>query len=116
MPWAGCLLPFIPCSAGYCGLRHPPSPGYNGREVMAVRLFESIFGGISDEAFCLLSGTLKTGCVMLLCSLALLIHTGGLRPDTRELYYLAAQLESNAAGLLLTGNFAALFLESRRRG
>lgn len=79
-----------------------------------MRLLESMFGNICDEAFCLLTGALKIGCAMLVCSLALLIHTGGLRPETRELYYLASQLESNAAGIVLVGNFAAAFLESRR--
>ena len=82
---------------------------------MILRLFESVFGRISDEAFFLLSGTLKVCCVMLGCSLMLLLHTGGLRPETRELYFLAAQLESNSAGLLLFGNFTALFLEDFRR-
>ena len=80
-----------------------------------MKLFTAVFGKISDEAFCMLSGSLKTVCAMLLCSLALLIHTGGLRPDTYRLYYLAAQLESNAAGVLVVGNFAALFLERAHR-
>ncbi len=76
-----------------------------------MRLFYAVFGSISDEAFCMLAGTLKTVCAMLICSLALIIHAGGLRPDTYRLYFLASQLESNAAGLVLVGNFAALFLE-----
>ena len=83
--------------------------------VMSMKLFESIFGSLCDEAFCLLSGTLKTCCAMLLCSLALLVHTGGLHPDTYSLYRLAADLQSNAAGILLVGNFAALLLEQRHR-
>ena len=77
--------------------------------------FVSVFGNLSDEAFCLLSGSLKVGCAMLLCSLTLLVHTGGLHPDTYTLYYLAAQLQSNAAGVVVVGNIAALFLESLRR-
>lgn len=81
-----------------------------------MKWFTSIFGNLSDEAFCLLVGTLKTGCAMLVCSLLLLVHTGGLHPDTYALYSLAAQLQSNAAGVFLVGNFAALFLESQRRG
>ena len=80
-----------------------------------MKWFFFVFGSLSDEAYCLLCGTLKVGCAMLLCSLALLWHTGGLRTDTYELYYLAAQLEQHAAGVLLCGNFAALFLESLRR-
>ena len=48
---------------------------------------------------------------MLICSLAILLETGGLRPDTYRLYYLASQLESNAAGVIVVGNFAALLLE-----
>jgi hypothetical protein len=78
--------------------------------------FVSVFGNLSDEAFCLLSGSLKVGCAMLLCSLALLVHTGGLRADTYELYRLAAQLQSNAAGVIVAGNFAAVVLESLHRG
>ena len=76
-----------------------------------MKLLYSVFGNISDEAFCMLSGTLKLACAMLLCSLALLVETGGLHPDTYRLYWLASQLESNAAGVIVVGNFAALFLE-----
>ena len=79
--------------------------------------FYAIFSDLTDEAFCLLAGTLKVECTMLLCSLLLLLHCGGLCVDTYPLYRLAAQLQSNAAGVLLVGNFAALFLESlHRRG
>ena len=79
-----------------------------------MKLLTALFKDISEEAFCMVAGTLKTACAMLGCSLALLIYSGGLRPDTYQLYYTAAQLQSNAAGVLLAGNFAALFLESRR--
>ena len=74
-----------------------------------------VFGRLSDEAHCLLVDTLRIGCVMLGCSLALLLRSGGLHPDTYRLYRLAAQLQSNSAGVILTGNFAAVFLESLRR-
>ena len=89
----------------------------NGRmNAVTVMIFlESAFGGMCDEAFCVLEGTLKVCCAMLLCSLALLLDTGGLRPDTYFLYRLAASLESDAAGVLLVGNFAALFLERFHR-
>ncbi len=76
-----------------------------------MKLLYSVFGKISDEAFCILSGTLKVVCTMLICSLAILRETGRLRPDTYRLYYLASQLESNAAGVIVVGNFAALLLE-----
>ena len=92
-----------------------PRGRYNRRGDALMKWFVSVFGALSDEAFCLLSGSLKTGCAMLVCSLALLVHTGGLRTDTYILYHLAAQLESNAAGVVLAGNFAALFLEGLRR-
>ena len=75
----------------------------------------AVFGSISEEAYCLLSGTLTTVCAMLLCSLALLLEARPLTPDTYALYYRAAQLESNAMGVLLVGNFAALFLERQHR-
>ena len=80
-----------------------------------MKRFTEVFGFMSDEAYCLLSGTLKTVCVMLLCSLALLLEASPVRPDTYRLYHLAAQLESNALGVVLTGNFAALFLERQHR-
>ena len=80
-----------------------------------MKRFYSIFGVLSEEAYCLLSGTLKTVCAMLLCSLAVLLEIGRPGPNTYSLYYLASQLESNALGVLLVGNFAALFLERSRR-
>ena len=80
-----------------------------------MKLLHFIFGSMSQEAFCLLSGSLKTACVMLLCSLALLLEIGRPGPDTYQLYYLAAQLESNALGVVVVGNFAALFLERQHR-
>ena len=75
----------------------------------------AVFGSISEEAYCLLSGTLKTVCAMLLCSLALLLASSPPGPDTYRIYFLAAQMESNALGLVLAGNFAALFLERQHR-
>ena len=80
-----------------------------------MKQIERVFANISDEAFCLLSGTLKTVCVMLLCSLAILWEIGSPGPDTYSLYHLASQLESNAAGVLLVGNFASLLLERAYR-
>ena len=82
---------------------------------MDLKVFCHIFGAMSEEAFCMLSGTLKTVCVMLLCSLAILKEIGPPGPDTYRLFYLASQLESNAFGVLLIGNFAALFLERFQR-
>ncbi len=101
--------------SGYYRLSGVRAVRYNRRGDALMKWFVSVFGGLSDEAFCLLSGSLKVGCAMLICSLALLVHTGGLHADTYALYFLAAQLESNAAGVVLAGNFAALFLEALRR-
>ena len=70
---------------------------------------------LSEDAEDILLGTLRVCCVMLLCSLTLLIHTGGLTPKTYELYRLAAELQSSSAGFLLCGNFAALLIESLHR-
>ena len=80
-----------------------------------MKLLHSVFGSMSEEAFCLLSGTLKTVCAMLLCSLALLREASPPGPDTYSIFCLSAQLESNALGVLLVGNFAALFLERQHR-
>ena len=80
-----------------------------------MKLFCSVFGTVSEEAFCMLSGTLKTVCAMLVCSLAILLEIGPPGPDTYRLYYLASQLESNALRVLLLGNFAALLLERVHR-
>ena len=70
---------------------------------------------LNEDTQDILLGTLRVCCVMLLCSLTLLIHTGGLTPRTYELYRLAAELESSSAGFLLCGNFAALLIESLHR-
>ena len=70
---------------------------------------------LSDDAWEILLGTLRVSCVMLLCSLTLLIHIGTLTPRTYSLYRLAAELESSSAGFLLCGNFAALLAESLHR-
>ena len=80
-----------------------------------MKLLHAVFGSISDEAYCVLSGTLKTACAMLLCSLALLLEACPPGPDTYKAYHLAAQLESNALGVVVIGNFAALFLERFHR-
>ena len=83
--------------------------------VMTMKGFSYVVNAMSEEAYCLVKGTLRTCCVMLLLSLALLLHTGGLSPETYSLYRLAAELESSSAAVLLWGNAAALFLERCRR-
>ena len=83
--------------------------------VMDMKLFSSALDSMSDEAYAMLTGTLRTCCAMLMLSLTLLVYTGGPEPRTYSLYRLAAELESSSAGVLLAGNFAALFLESLRR-
>ena len=74
-----------------------------------------LMSSLSEDTLDILLGTLQVCCVMLLCSLTLLIHTGGLTTGTYELYRLAAELESSSAGFLLCGNFAALLIESLHR-
>ena len=80
-----------------------------------MRIVEKLFEKVSEEAQDLVVWTLRVSCVMALCSLAVLIHTGGLSPRTYALYRLAAELESNSGAFLLCGNFAAVLLESLRR-
>ena len=84
-------------------------------QVMFMRIMEKLLKGAGEEAQEMLLGTLRVSCVMALCSLALLLHTGGLSPRTYALYRLAAELESSSGAFLLCGNFAALLLESLRR-
>ena len=74
------------------------------------------FSRLGEESYAMILGTLRTSGVMLLCSAALLLYTGGLTPRTYALYRLAAELQSASGGILLLGNFAALFLERFRRG
>ncbi|MBQ3276734.1 MAG: hypothetical protein IJH47_06755 [Oscillospiraceae bacterium] len=78
--------------------------------------FKPDFSLLGDESYAMILGTLRTSCVMLLCSLALLIHTGGLSPRTYGLYRLAAELQSASGAFLLCGNFSALLLERFHRG
>ena len=73
------------------------------------------FSLLGDESYAMILGTLRTSCVMLLCSLALLLEANPPGPDTYKIYHLAAQLESNALGIVVVGNFAALFLERLHR-
>ncbi len=73
------------------------------------------FSLLGDESYAMILGTLRTSCVMLLCSLALLIHIGALTPRTYSLYRLAAELQSASGAFLLCGNFSALVLERFRR-
>ena len=77
--------------------------------------FKPDFSLLGDESYAMILGTLRTSCVMLLCSLALLIHIGALTPRTYSLYRLAAELQSASGAFLLCGNFSALVLERFRR-
>lgn len=83
--------------------------------VMFVRFMEKLFAELGEDTQELLVWTLRVSCVMALCSLILLLHTGGLSPRTYALYRLAAELESSSGAFLLCGNFAALLLESHHR-
>lgn len=73
-------------------------------------------GAMSDGAFCLLSGTLKVCCAMVLCGWAVLIHIGPPSPHTYALRRLAEELYLSPAGVLLVGNLCALLLEERSGG
>ena len=73
------------------------------------------FGSLSEDAYGLLLGTLRCCCVMLVCSLAVLIHIETLSPRTYALYRLAAALQSESGVFLLCGNFAALWMERLHR-
>ena len=81
-----------------------------------MKVLKTGFARLGDDSYAMIVGTLRTSCVMLLCSLALLIHTGGLSPRNYEQYRLAAELQSASGAVLLLGNFAALFLERFHRG
>ena len=81
----------------------------------AVMKMKLRFSALSEDAFCMVRGTLCVSCVMLLCSLAILLHIGALTPRSYALYRLAAELETVSGGFLLIGNFAAFVLEALRR-
>lgn len=85
--------------------------------MIRLRNFISGLSRMSEEAFCLLAGTLKTCCTMVFCSFLILVHTGGLSVQDYDLYRLAGELVSSSLGVFLVGNLAALFLEElpRRR-
>ena len=94
---------------------YPEMPDYYERGDALMKRLKKPLTIPGEDALEILLWTLRVCCVMLLCSLALLIHTGGLSPRTYELYRLAAELESSSAGFLLCGNFAALLAESLHR-
>lgn len=80
-----------------------------------MRKLLRLFDTLSPEAAGLQTDTLRLCCVMLVCSLALLLRSGGLQLDTYELYRTAAALQSESAAVLLGGSFAALLLEQLHR-
>ncbi len=81
--------------------------------MVKMKLLTTLLDPISEAAYRMVAATLRLACLMLVCSLTLLVRSGGLHPDTYRLYYTAAHLHSNAAGVLIAGNLAACFLESR---
>ncbi len=83
--------------------------------VMKMKRLTRAFSSLGDDAYAMILGTMRSSCVMLLCSLTVLIHIGALTPRTYALYRLAAELQSGSGALLLCGNFAALLLERFRR-
>ena len=86
-------------------------------QVQWKRLFfmKYLFSALSEEAFGMVRGTLCVSCVMLFCSVMLLLHIGALTPRTYALYRLAAELETASGGFLLLGNTGAFVLECLRR-
>ena len=68
---------------------------------------------ISDEAFCLLAGTLKTCCTMVFCAFILLVHIGTVTPHTFSLYRMALELTLSPVGILLVGGLLAVITEER---
>ena len=81
----------------------------------AVIFMKYLFSRLSEEAFGMVRGTLCVSCVMLFCSVMLLLHIGALTPRTYALYRLAADLETASGGFLLLGNTGAFVLECLRR-
>ena len=81
----------------------------------AVMKMKLRFSALSEDAFGMVRGTLCVSCVMLLCSLVILLHIGALTPRSYALYRLAAELETVSGGFLLIGNLAAFVLEALRR-
>ncbi len=71
-----------------------------------------LFSALSEEAFGMVRGTLCVSCMMLFCSVILLLHIGELAPRTYALYRLAAALETASGDFLLLGTAAAFVLES----
>lgn len=83
--------------------------------VITMKRPNDIFRPLSESGFGMVRGTLCVSCVMLLCSLAVLLHIGALTPRTYALYRLAAELQTASGGFLLAGNFAALLVECAHR-
>ena len=77
-----------------------------------MKRFFPDFTGLSAVSYDVLCGTLRLCCVMLFCSLLLLVHTNGLAVRTYALYRLAAELQASSGAVFLAGNVAALLLES----
>ena len=66
-----------------------------------------------DAAFHALAYTLKLCCVMLLCSVIILIHIGGLTPANHHIYRLAMELAASPAGLLLIAAIVSVLFEEK---
>ena len=69
------------------------------------------FNHISDAAFCLLAGTLKTCCTMVFCAFLLLVDIESLTPHTYQLYRLALELTLSPVGVLLVGGLCSIIVE-----
>jgi len=72
------------------------------------------FDNISEEAFCMLCGTLKTCCAMVLCSFMLLVHMGDVSARCFSQYMTALELALSPVGILLVGGIASVILEDLR--
>lgn len=62
----------------------------------------------SERACGILLGTLRLCCAMLFSSWLLLVHTGGITPDTYALCRLSGELQTSSLAILILGNIAAL--------
>lgn len=82
---------------------------------MSVKKYIARLEAMSEEAFCMMAGTLKTCCAMVLCGFMVLVHIGDVTPRVFSLYQLALELTLSPVGILLVGGLAAILLEDLRR-
>ena len=82
---------------------------------MAMKRYFFYLEAMSDEAFCMMAGTLKTCCAMIFCAFMVLVHIEDVTPRLFSLYRLALELALSPVGILLVGGIAAVILEDLSR-